>query len=111
LKIDLGIKEKKKKQSSFAIKKSPMIKIETTEDDDFVSLSMSSASSFTSMSSMGVQMGIETSHFKTEKLSEYATAMSNRRKVEPKSTLLPLRIVEDQSFSSKMAKTTKIYQR
>jgi alpha/beta superfamily hydrolase len=96
LKIDLGIKEKQKKQSTsrFAPKKSPIVKIENT-DDDFVSMSMSSASSMTSMSSTGVQMGIETSHFKTEKLSEYATALSNRRRVEPSSTLLPQRNDEE----------------
>ena len=56
-------------------------------------------------------MGIETSHFKTEKLSEYASALSNRRKVEPKTSLLPLRNDEDLSFSSKVAVTTKVYQR
>ena len=54
-------------------------------------------------------MGIETSHFKTEKLSEYTQAMSDRRKKCTSGTPVPRRENNrDKSNAKKYPKTPLI---
>ena len=72
----------------FAYEKSksiPSVNIEAV-DNEFDSISG------TSMDSVSVQMGIETSHFKTEKLSEYAKTLRSRKSITPSTNIAPLMV-------------------